>query len=213
MEYDNGNLWNIISFSHWNMFLYPLLSHTFPWIRLNVPSLRYLKINRFIFRTWCTFDTKMHIWHQEVISIIVCHCALIFGSHQHSIDAAPPAKYKKKIFITTEVILIPINYTISLLYIFLEAARPRPHFNIEISAFSPNFEKSQSSVIAVVNCWIVLKFKFVRHLHSNAAEPPVEFQCDPSILNINPETTKFHRFIDCRKGPAWQLWQGCRVRS
>ena len=63
---------------------------------------------------------------------------------------------------------------------------------------------SYSIEAAWLGCRVVLKFD--RRRRSNAAEPPVNFQIDPTIPDIDPETSRFHEtiyeFLDIETEPA-----------
>ena len=66
--------------------------------------------------------------------------------------------------------------------------------------------KSRSHEIGTLNCRIALKFD--RHIGSNAAEVPVKFQSDRTILNINLAASRLHEilrkdvFSDIETGPS-----------
>ena len=67
---------------------------------------------------------------------------------------------------------------------------PGPRLNIRKVVLSSDLVKSRSHEIDTLNCRIALTFD--RHIGSNAAEVPVKFQSDRTILNTNLAATRFH---------------------
>ena len=68
------------------------------------------------------------------------------------------------------------------------------------------FVRSRSHKIGTFNCRIALKFD--RHIGSTAAEVPVKFQSDRTILNTNLAASRLYEilridvFSDIEKGPC-----------
>ena len=60
---------------------------------------------------------------------------------------------------------------------------PGPRLNVRKYVFSKDLVKSRSHEIGTLNSYIALKFD--RHIGSTAAEVPVKFQSDRTILNTN----------------------------
>ena len=77
--------------------------------------------------------------------------------------------------------------------------------NIRKDVFSYNLVKSRSHEIGTINCRIALKFD--RHIGSTAAEVPVKFQSDWTILNTNLAASILYEilrkdvFSDIETGP------------
>ena len=77
---------------------------------------------------------------------------------------------------------------------------PGPHLNIR-----KDLVKSRSHEIGTLNCHITLKFD--RHIGSTAAEVPVKFQGDRTILNANLAASRLYEilqkdvFSDIETGP------------
>ena len=61
--------------------------------------------------------------------------------------------------------------------------QPGPRLNILKDVLSSDLVKSQSHETGTLNCHMASKFD--RHMGSNAAEVPVKFQSDRTILNTN----------------------------
>ena len=80
-----------------------------------------------------------------------------------------------------------------------------PRLNIRKDVFSQDLVKSRSHEIGTLNCHIALKFD--RHIGSNAAEVPVKFQSDRTILNTNLAASRLYEilrkdvFSDIETGP------------
>ena len=68
-----------------------------------------------------------------------------------------------------------------------------PRLNIRKDVLSLDLVKSRSHEIGTLNCRIALKFD--RHIGSNAAEVPVKFQSDRTILNTNLATWRLHEIL------------------
>ena len=86
---------------------------------------------------------------------------------------------------------------------------PGPRLNIRKDVFPQDLVKSRSQEIGTLNCRIALKF--VRHIGSTAAEVPVKFQSDTTILNTNLAASRFCEilrkdvFSDIETGPCLLL--------
>ena len=82
-----------------------------------------------------------------------------------------------------------------------------PRLNIRKDVISQDLVKSRSHVIGTLNCHIALTFD--RHIGSNAAEVPVKFESDRTILNTNLAASRLYEilrkdvFSDIETGPWW----------
>ena len=63
-----------------------------------------------------------------------------------------------------------------------------PLLDVEGSVFSPRLARSRCPVIGVWNCRIILEFD--GRLRSHAAELPVRVRIDPTVLCIDPGTSR-----------------------
>ena len=88
------------------------------------------------------------------------------------------------------------------------ATDPGPRLNIRKDVLSWDLVKSRSREICIKNCSIALKFD--RHFGSIAADVPVKFQSDTTILSTNLVASRLHEilrkdvFSDIETGP-WYL--------
>ena len=80
-----------------------------------------------------------------------------------------------------------------------------PRLNIRKDVFPQDLVKSRSHVIGTLNCRIALKFD--RHISSTAAEVPVKFQSDRTILNSNLAASRLYEILRKDVFSDIETWQ------